>query len=81
MFGSILYAYTPEAFPAPVRGSTSGMLSTLGRIASIVAPLAAGSFYNGGSSPGVLWLAAGAAWLSMLALLALPYDTSKKQAY
>jgi hypothetical protein len=39
LYAALLYAYTPEAFPAPVRGSASGMLSTLGRIASIVSHL------------------------------------------
>lgn len=57
LYSAILYAYTPEAFPAPLRGSASGCLSTLGRIASILAPIAAGKVYTGGDSPGVLYLA------------------------
>lgn len=35
-YNVLLYAYTPKVFPAPFRGSASGSLSTLGRIASIV---------------------------------------------
>ena len=30
-YAAVLYAYTPEVFPAPYRASASGMLSTLGR--------------------------------------------------
>ncbi|VDB85519.1 unnamed protein product [Peniophora sp. CBMAI 1063] len=78
-YNALLYAYTPEVFPAPFRGSASGALSTLGRIASIVAPIAAGGLYNGSSSPAVLWLAAGGAWLSMVMIALLPYDTKGKE--
>ena len=38
LYNALLYGFTPEAFPAPFRGSASGMLSTLGRIAGIVSP-------------------------------------------
>jgi hypothetical protein len=81
LYAALLYAYTPEAFPSMYRGSASGMLSTLGRLAGIVsrwvvivrltnqvAPVAAGRVYNGSDSPGVLYLAGGAAWVSMLAI-------------
>ncbi|KAK8854803.1 hypothetical protein IAR55_003542 [Kwoniella newhampshirensis] len=81
LYAALLYAYTPEAFPAQFRGSTSGMLSTLGRIASVLAPVAARNVYHGSSSPGVLWLSAGGAWVSMLAIACLPYDTTGKQAF
>ncbi|WWC90725.1 uncharacterized protein L201_005662 [Kwoniella dendrophila CBS 6074] len=79
IYAALLYAYTPEAFPATFRGSTSGMLSTLGRIASIIAPIVGGSVYHGSDSPGVLWLAAGGAWISTLAIAFLPYDTNRKE--
>ncbi len=36
LYNALLYAFTPEAFPVPIRGSASGMLSTLGRISGIV---------------------------------------------
>ncbi|WRT68382.1 uncharacterized protein IL334_005358 [Kwoniella shivajii] len=79
LYAALLYAYTPEAFPATFRGSACGMLSTLGRIASILAPVAGGTVYHGSDSPGVLWLAAGGAWLSTLAIAFLPYETNRKQ--
>ncbi|WWC93760.1 hypothetical protein V866_000596 [Kwoniella sp. B9012] len=78
LYAALLYAYTPEAFPATFRGSTSGMLSTLGRIASIIAPIVGGSVYHGSDSPGVLWLAAGGAWLSTLAIAFLPHNVNRK---
>ena len=68
LYNALLYAYTPEAFPAAFRGSASGMLSTLGRIAGIIAPMATQTVYNGSDSPGVLWLGAGGAWVSALAI-------------
>ncbi|ORY35640.1 major facilitator superfamily domain-containing protein [Naematelia encephala] len=81
LYNALLYAYTPETFAAPFRGSACGMLSTLGRIASIIAPIASTHVYNGSHSPGVLWLGAGGAWISMFAIALLPGDTRGKQAF
>lgn len=97
LYNALLYAFTPEAFPAVFRGSACGMLSTLGRIAGIVAPIATNTVYNGADSPGVLWLGAGGAWVSALAIgecsrwsgaewavlmtAALPYETKGKQTF
>ena len=39
MFASVLYAYTPECFPAEVRNSGSGLVYGIGRLANIVGPL------------------------------------------
>ncbi|OCF37914.1 hypothetical protein I316_00138 [Kwoniella heveanensis BCC8398] len=80
-YAALLYAYTPEAFPAQFRGSASGMLSTLGRIASILAPVIGGTVYHGADSPAVLWLGAGGAWLSMVAIASLPLNTKGKQSF
>ncbi|WVQ99983.1 hypothetical protein IAU59_007126 [Kwoniella sp. CBS 9459] len=80
-YAALLYAYTPEAFPAQFRGTASGMLSTLGRIASILAPVIGGTVYHGADSPVVLWLGAGGAWLSMVAIASLPLDTKGKQSF
>jgi putative MFS transporter len=38
-FASVLYAYTPECFPAEVRNSGSGLVYGVGRLANIVGPL------------------------------------------
>jgi putative MFS transporter len=39
MFASVLYAYTPECFPAEVRNSGAGLVYGIGRLANIVGPL------------------------------------------
>jgi hypothetical protein len=39
-FNAVLYASAPELFDTAYRGSATGMLSCLGRIAGIVAPFA-----------------------------------------
>lgn len=41
MFNAVLHGWTPEAFPAPVGGTASGLASFWGRLLSIVAPLIA----------------------------------------
>ncbi|KAI4153756.1 MAG: hypothetical protein LQ340_002111 [Diploschistes diacapsis] len=41
MFNSVLYGWTPEAFPSYIRGTACGVASFFGRLFSIVAPLAA----------------------------------------
>ncbi|EPQ27163.1 uncharacterized protein PFL1_05444 [Pseudozyma flocculosa PF-1] len=78
LFNSILYAFVPEIYPSQVRGTASGLASTLGRIAGIVAPLAADSF--DASDPeqqakNILYLAGGITLLCPVALALLPYDT------
>ena len=39
-FNAVLYASAPELFDTSYRGSASGMLSCMGRLAGIVAPFA-----------------------------------------
>ncbi|GJE88233.1 MFS general substrate transporter [Phanerochaete sordida] len=68
-FNAVLYGWTPEAFPAQVRGSACGLASFWGRLSSIVAPLVAARL---GSSMGVLYLAGGGVFLSTLCALFLP---------
>ncbi|GAA5846082.1 hypothetical protein JCM3766R1_001361 [Sporobolomyces carnicolor] len=80
LYAALLYAYTPEAFPAPVRGSGSGIASTLGRLSSTVAPIAAGTIFNPRSF-GVCYMAGGAAFVSALAVACLPFDTKGKHTF
>ena len=77
-FNCILYAFVPEIYPSQVRGSASGLASTLGRLASIVAPLAADALYRDQTeqqAKQVLYLAASVTLLCPVALALLPYDT------
>ncbi|GAA5890537.1 hypothetical protein JCM6882_002953 [Rhodosporidiobolus microsporus] len=80
LYTALLYASTPEYFPAKIRGSGSGIASTLGRLAGTVAPIAAGTIFNP-SSNGVLYLAGGAALVSMVSIGCLPYDTKGKHTF
>ncbi|BGP20800.1 hypothetical protein JCM10213_008938 [Rhodosporidiobolus nylandii] len=80
LYAALLYGITPEFFPSTVRGSGSGAASCLGRIAGTVAPIAAGTIFNPRNN-GVLYMAGGAAFVSMLAIAALPYDTRGKHTF
>ena len=48
MFNAVLYGWTPEVFPAPVRGTACGIASFWGRLFSILAPLTAQSLVGPG---------------------------------
>jgi MFS family permease len=67
----VLYGWTPEAFPASVRGSAAGLASFWGRLTSIVAPIIAGHVYSAGG-PGVLYMAGGGVLVSTVVCLFLP---------
>lgn len=41
MFNAVLYGWTPESFPAPVRGTACGLSSFWGRLFGIISPIAA----------------------------------------
>lgn len=63
MFNAVLYGWTPEAFPAPVRGTACGVASFWGRLFGIVSPLIAQHLYGQSAKEGninaVLYLAGG----------------------
>ncbi|GAA5988451.1 hypothetical protein JCM10908_003571 [Rhodotorula pacifica] len=80
LYAALLYAFTPEIFPAPYRGSGSGIASTLGRLSGTVAPRAAGTFFNPRSN-GVLYMAGGAAFVSMIAVGCVPYETKGRHTF
>jgi MFS family permease len=48
MYG-VLYAFTPEIFPAPVRGAGTGVASFLNRITGLVAPVLAANIPGDGT--------------------------------
>lgn len=76
MFNAVLYGWTPEAFPAPIRGTACGVASFWGRLAGIVAPLIASGLVPPEGAPGseynrLLYLAGGVTlgcvlWTSLL---------------
>ncbi|KAB8446227.1 hypothetical protein FH972_025209 [Carpinus fangiana] len=75
----VLYAYTPEVFPAPNRGSGTGVASFLNRIGGICAPLI--GIYASTSNPKSPIYACGALFLAaFLSMLGLPIETRGKQS-
>lgn len=46
MFNAVLYGWTPEAFPAPIRGTACGLASFWGRLFGIIAPLVAANLLS-----------------------------------
>lgn len=49
MYG-VLYAFTPEIFPAPVRGAGTGVASFLNRITGLIAPILAANIPGDGAT-------------------------------
>jgi MFS family permease len=78
MYG-VLYAYTPEVFPAPSRGTGTGISSCLNRIAGLCAPLVA--IYGGSANPNSpIYAAGGLILASFVAMCCLPIETMGKQS-
>lgn len=82
MFNAVLYGWTPEVFPAPVRGTACGVASFWGRLFSIIAPLTAQSLIpteglkgDSGAINAVLYLAGGVGFGAVLATSLLPGNT------
>ena len=77
MFNAVLYGWTPEAFPAPIRGTACGLASFWGRLFGIVSPLIAQSLLHGDNPPisdynKVLYLAGGVTFGCVLFSALLP---------
>jgi hypothetical protein len=74
MFNAVLYGWTPEAFPAPIRGTACGIASFWGRLFGIVSPLIAQRLYAGGGSGinNVLYLAGGVSLGCVITTTLLP---------
>jgi MFS family permease len=78
MYG-VLYAYTPEVFPAPLRGTGSGIASLLNRLAGLAAPRVAAR--TGTVNPSAPILAAGVLYIvSFAAMLGLPIETRGRES-
>ncbi|EOD43656.1 putative sugar transporter protein [Neofusicoccum parvum UCRNP2] len=78
MYG-VLYAYTPEVFPAPNRGTGTGIASFLNRITGLCAPIVA--INAGAANPSGPVYASGALFLAaFVAMLLLPIETRGRQS-
>lgn len=74
----VLYAYTPEIFPSPNRGTGSGVASFGNRLAGLLAPIVA---VNATSSPAAPIYASGALFFAaFLAMVVLPIETRGRQS-
>ena len=80
MFNAVLYGWTPEAFPAQVRGTASGIASFWGRLISIVSPLIA-AHVLARSTNGTLYLAGAGGFVCTVAILFMPTSRMGAQSY
>lgn len=87
MFNAVLYGWTPEAFPAYIRGTASGVAAFWGRLFSILAPLTAQSVIpEDGFSDGdpainqVLYMAGGLTLGCVLTTALLPRKAMGQQS-
>ncbi|KAK5661549.1 hypothetical protein OQA88_11457 [Cercophora sp. LCS_1] len=77
MYG-VLYAFTPEIFPAPVRGAGTGVASFLNRATGLVAPmLAAGMPGDGTTTP--VYLSAVLILAAFVGMCMIPIETRGRQ--
>ncbi|KAF2129331.1 MFS general substrate transporter [Dothidotthia symphoricarpi CBS 119687] len=85
MFNAVLYGWTPEAFPAPIRGTACGVASFWGRLFGIVSPLIAQHLYAGSGDGNrdinsVLYLAGGVTLGCVITTALLPTRLLGKQS-
>ncbi|KAL2845930.1 major facilitator superfamily domain-containing protein [Aspergillus pseudoustus] len=76
MYG-VLYAYTPEVFPAPNRGTATGIASCLNRIAGLMAPII--GIYASGNPIAPIYASGGLLLAAFVAMVFLPIETRGKQ--
>ena len=80
MFNAVLYGWTPEAFPAPIRGTACGLASFWGRLFGIIAPLvAAHLLIIDLNAP--LYLAGGGVFVCTIAIMLMPAKSLGAQSY
>ncbi|KAF1960441.1 MFS general substrate transporter [Byssothecium circinans] len=78
MYG-VLYAYTPEVFPAPYRGTGTGIASFMNRFAGLCAPIVAVNVAMG-NPQAPIYASAGLILAAGLSMFALPIETLGRQA-
>jgi hypothetical protein len=72
----LLYSYTPEVFPAPLRGTGNGLVSMFNRLSGLMAPIIVA--YSGVTTSLPVWISAGLFIASGIIFLCLPYETRGK---
>lgn len=74
----LLYSYTPELFPAPVRGTANGLVAVFNRLSGLMAPIIAA--YVGIDNDLPIWISAALFIVAGLVFLILPYETRGRAA-
>ncbi|KAK1246714.1 hypothetical protein MKX08_000516 [Trichoderma sp. CBMAI-0020] len=77
MYG-VLYAFTPEIFPAPVRGAGTGVASFLNRLTGLMAPLIAANIPGDGSTTPI-YMSAVLILAAFVAMCLIPIETRGAQ--
>jgi len=77
MYG-VLYAYTPEIFPAPNRGTGTGIASCLNRIAGLMAPII--GIYASIDPVTPIYVSGALILAAFVAMIFLPIETRGKQS-
>ncbi|KAG9251272.1 major facilitator superfamily domain-containing protein [Emericellopsis atlantica] len=77
MYG-VLYAYTPEIFPAPVRGAGTGVASFLNRITGLFAPVLAANL-PGDAAEGPIYASALLIAVAFVSMCFIPIETRGAQ--
>ncbi|EPE09768.1 sugar transporter [Ophiostoma piceae UAMH 11346] len=72
----VLYSYTPELFPAPVRGTANGLVALANRLSGLMAPIIVAYVNVDTSIP--IWISAALFVCSGVVFLLLPYETRGK---
>lgn len=74
----LLYSYTPELFPAPVRGTANGLVALFNRLSGLMAPIIAA--YVGVDNDYPVWISAALFIVAGFVFLVLPYETRGRAA-
>ncbi|KAK4041769.1 hypothetical protein C8A01DRAFT_14529 [Parachaetomium inaequale] len=77
MYG-VLYAFTPEIFPAPVRGAGTGVASFLNRATGLLAPIIAATVPGDGTTAPV-YLSAALILAAFVGICVIPIETRGRQ--
>lgn len=77
MYG-VLYAFTPEIFPAPVRGAGTGVASFLNRITGLMAPVLAATIPGDGATTPI-YMSAGLILSAFVGMCLIPIETRGAQ--
>ncbi|KAG5926299.1 hypothetical protein E4U42_003446 [Claviceps africana] len=77
MYG-VLYAFTPEIFPAPVRGAGTGVASFLNRVTGLMAPVLAANIPGDGASAPI-YISAALILSAFVGICLVPIETRGAQ--